>query len=40
MEVLLLKDFMKKYNLKIITMNENDLQGVYNYKIYPNYLSS
>ena len=30
-----LKEFMKKYNLKDETMNESDLQKVYNYKIYP-----
>ena len=26
---------MKKYNLKDQTMNESDLQKIYNYKIYP-----
>ena len=26
---------MKKFNLKINTMNESQLQNVYNYKIYP-----
>ena len=26
---------MEKYNLKDQTMNESDLQKVYNYKIYP-----
>ena len=30
-----LKQFMQKYNLKDQTMNESDLQKVYNYKIYP-----
>ena len=30
-----LKQFMKKYNLKDQTMNENDLRKIYNYKIYP-----
>ena len=29
------KDFMKKYNLKNDTMNESQLQRVYNYPIYP-----
>ena len=29
------KSFMKKYNLKIDTMNESDLQRVYNYHIHP-----
>ena len=29
------EDFMKKYNLKNITMNESELQRVYNYPIYP-----
>ena len=33
--ILSLKQFMEKYNLKDQTMNENDLQKVYNYKIYP-----
>ena len=35
MKLLSFKDFMKKYNLKIDTMNESQLQKVYNYKIYP-----
>ena len=35
MKVLNLKGFMKKYKLKNDTMNETDLQGVYNYPIYP-----
>ena len=35
MKVLNFKDFMKKYNLKIDTMNESQLQRVYNYTIYP-----
>ena len=35
MKVLSLKDFMKKYNLKNDTMNESELQRVYNYPIYP-----
>ena len=35
MKVLNLKDFMKKYNLKDDTMNESQLQRVYNYPIYP-----
>ena len=29
------KDFMKKYNLKNNTMNESELQRVFNYAIYP-----
>ena len=29
------KDFMKKYKLKDDTMNESQLQKVYNYPIYP-----
>ena len=35
MKILTFKDFMKKYNLKNDTMNESELQRVYNYKIYP-----
>ena len=35
MKVLNFKDFMKKYNLKNNTMNESELQRVYNYSIYP-----
>ena len=35
MKVLNFKDFMKKYNLKNDTMNESELQRVYNYPIYP-----
>ena len=35
MKVLNFKDFMKKYNLKNNTMNESQLQRVYNYPIYP-----
>ena len=30
MAILTLKDFMKKYNLKNDTMNESDIQKVYN----------
>ena len=33
-KVLYFKDFMKKYNLKKDTMNESQLQRVYNYPIY------
>ena len=33
--ILNLKQFMQKYNLKDQTMNESDLQKVYNYNIYP-----
>ena len=29
------KDFMKKYTLKNATLNESDLQRIYNYPIYP-----
>ena len=35
MKVLNFNDFMKKYNLKNNTMNEIELQRVYNYPIYP-----
>ena len=35
MKILTFKDFMKKYNLKNDTMNETELQRVYNYPIYP-----
>ena len=35
MKILSFKDFMKKYNLKNNTMNESELQKVYNYPIYP-----
>ena len=35
MKLLNFKDFMKKYNLKNDTMNEFQLQSVYNYNIYP-----
>ena len=35
MNVLNFKDFMKKYNLKNDTMNESQLQRIYNYPIYP-----
>ena len=35
MKVLNFKDFMKKYILKNDTMNESELQNVYNYPIYP-----
>ena len=35
MKVLNFKDFMKKYNLKNNTMNESQLQRIYNYLIYP-----
>ena len=34
MKVLNFKDFMKKYNLKDNTMNESQLQKLYNYPIY------
>ena len=35
MKVLNFKDFMKKYKLKTDTMNESELQKIYNYPIYP-----
>ena len=35
MENLNFKDFMKKNNLKNNTMNESQLQKIYNYPIYP-----
>ena len=35
MKILTLKNFMENYNLKNDTMNESDLQRVYNYPIYP-----
>ena len=28
-------DFMNKYNLKNKTMNESEIQRIYNYPIYP-----
>ena len=34
MKLLNFKDFMKKFNLKNHTMNESQLQKVYNYPIY------
>ena len=35
MKSLNFKDFMEKYKLKNDTMNESDIQRVYNYPIYP-----
>ena len=35
MTILNFKDFMKKYNLKNDTMNESQLQKIYNYPMYP-----
>ena len=35
MKVLNFKDFLKKYKLKNHTMNESQLQRIYNYPIYP-----
>ena len=35
MKILNFKDFLKKYNLKNKTMNESELQRVYNYEIHP-----
>ena len=35
LKVLNFKAFMKKYNIKNDTMNESQLQRIYNYPIYP-----
>ena len=35
MKILTLKNFRKKFNLKNDTMNESELQRIYNYPIYP-----
>ena len=35
MKILNFKDFMKKHKLKNDTMNESQLQKIYNYPIYP-----
>ena len=35
MKILNFEDFMKKYKLKNDTMNQSQLQKVYNYPIYP-----
>ena len=35
MKILNFKDFMEKYNLKVVTMIESELKRVYNYHIYP-----
>ena len=35
MKILTFRDFMIKYNLKNDTMNESQLQRIYNYPIYP-----
>ena len=35
MKIFNFKDFMKKYKLKIDTMNESQLQKIYEYPIYP-----
>ena len=35
MNVLNFKHFMKKYNLKDDTLNESEIQRIYNYPIYP-----
>ena len=35
MKILNFKDFLEKYDLKSNTMNERELQRVYNYKICP-----
>ena len=35
MIILIVKDFMKVYNLKTETKNDSDLQRVYKYNIHP-----
>ena len=35
MKILNFKDFMKNYKLKNDTMNESQLQKIYNYPLYP-----
>ena len=35
LKILSFKAFMKNFNLKNDTMNESELQRVYNYPIYP-----
>ena len=35
MKILKIKDFMENYNSKNDTMNESELQKIYNYPIYP-----
>ena len=35
MKILNFKDFMKKYKLKNDTLNESQIQKIYNYPIYP-----
>ena len=35
MKTLTFEDFVKTYNLKNDTMNESEIQGTYNYHIYP-----
>ena len=35
MRIINFKNFMKKYNLRNNTMNESELQKIYNYPIYP-----
>ena len=35
MKVLNYKDFVKKFNLKNNTMNESEIQKIYNYPLYP-----
>ena len=35
MKILTFEDFLKNYNLKNNTMNESELQRIYNYPIYP-----
>ena len=37
MKTLNLKDFMKKYILKNYTLNESEIQRVYDYSIYRRY---
>ena len=35
MKILNFEDFLKNYNLKNDTMNESQLERVYNYSVYP-----
>ena len=35
MKILIFKDFLNKYNLRRDTINESEIQEVYNYPIYP-----
>ena len=40
MNILNFKDFMKKYKLKNDTMNESEIQKIFNYPIYPRVLKN